>query len=63
MHGIGRHNRNRPRPNNLRSPIGMTFGYWEFRNGSSIHQHCHPQGGGLGNSRRRSWSTIDGRAI
>jgi unsaturated pyranuronate lyase len=21
----------------------MTFGHWEFRGGSSIHEHCHPQ--------------------
>jgi quercetin dioxygenase-like cupin family protein len=21
----------------------MTFGHWDFRGGSSIHEHCHPQ--------------------
>ena len=21
----------------------MTFGHWEFRGGSTIHEHCHPQ--------------------
>jgi len=21
----------------------LTFGHWEFKDGASIHQHCHPQ--------------------